>query len=206
MHELFGFDAFVDWPDFAKLAARLALDLLFATIIIFGVYYRRYRTREYLFTYYLFNIITFSLCFLLRKVPAEIGFALAIFGVFGILRYRTEQIRIRDLTYLFIVIGVAIVNAVSNHAISLMELLTVNLTIVIAAYLLELAPGTVERVTPMTYDRVDLLLPGKGAELHADIAARTGSVARRVEVVSVDLLRDSAEIVVYHHLPRELDT
>ena len=197
MHELFGFDAFLDWPDLAKLLLRLGLDLAVATIVIRLIYFRLYRGREYLFTYYLFNIITFSLCFLLRKVPAQLGFALAIFGVFGILRYRTEQIRIRDLTYLFIVIGVAIVNSVSNRGVSLAELLTVNGAIVGATAWLELVPRNSEQALPMTYDRLDLLQPGKESDLIADIAHRTGSNVQHVAVQSVDMLRDAAEIVVY---------
>ncbi len=202
MHELFGFDAFLDWPDLAKLMVRLGFNLLVATVVIRLIYYRRYRNRDYLFTYYVFNIITFSLCFLLRKVPAELGFALAIFGVFGILRYRTEQILIRDLTYLFICIGVAIVNAVSNHSISLAELSFVNLAIVITAAWVELAPRSDDLATPMTYDRIDLLQPGKESELCADLSRRTGSSVGRVTVQSVDLLRDSAEVVVFHRRPR----
>lgn len=197
MHELFGFDAFVDWPDLAKLLLRLGLDLVVATIVIRLIYFRLYRGREYLFTYYLFNIITFSLCFLLRKVPAQLGFALAIFGIFGILRYRTEQIRIRDLTYLFIVIGIAIVNSVSNRSVSLAELLIVNGTIVGATAWLELVPRNSEQALPMTYDRLDLLQPGKESDLIADIAHRTGSNVQHVAVQSVDMLRDAAEIVVY---------
>ncbi len=197
MHELFGFDSFLDWPDLAKLLLRLGLDLAVATIVIRLIYFRLYRGREYLFTYYLFNIITFSLCFLLRKVPAQLGFALAIFGVFGILRYRTEQIRIRDLTYLFIVIGVAIVNSVSNRSVSLAELLIVNGSIVVATAWLELVPRNSEQARPMTYDRLDLLQPGKESDLNADIAHRTGTNVQHVTVQSVDMLRDSAEIVVY---------
>ena len=121
MDEIFGTGGLADWPDFAKLVSRFALDLFFASIVIFGVYYRLYRSREFVFTYFIFNVITFSLCVLLRKVPMELGFALGLFAVFGILRYRTEEIRMRDLTYLFIVIGLGILNAVANKKISLID-------------------------------------------------------------------------------------
>jgi hypothetical protein len=131
----------VDWGDMTKLLSRLFLDLAFVSIIIRLVYFRLYRNREFVFTFYLFNVITFLLCLLLRKVPAELGFALAIFGVFGILRYRTEQIRNRDLTYLFIVIGLGLLNALSNKGVSLAELLTVNTLIVGLSAWLELAPS-----------------------------------------------------------------
>ena len=95
---------------------------------------------------------------LLRKVPAELGFALAIFGVFGMLRYRTEQIKTRDLTYLFMVIGIAIINAVANKKIGLGELLAVNAAIVGLAAILEYGPfSAAEETVPLLYDRLDPL-------------------------------------------------
>ena len=199
MSELFGFDTLFSWSDLAKLLARLGLDLAFASAIIRLIYYRLYRSREYVFTYYLFNIVTFGLCILLRKVPAELGFALAIFGVFGILRYRTEQIRNRDLTYLFIVIGIAILNGVVNKKVSMAEVIAINLVIVVAAAWLELpSKRGGGMAVPMVYDRLELLQPGKEAELTADLGARTGLEVLRVEIHRVDLLRDAAEITAYH--------
>ena len=115
MEYIFGTGEFVDWPDFIKLLTRLGIDLAITSIVVLAVYYRQYRSREFAFTYFIFNIITFSLCVLLRKVPMELGFALGLFAVFGMLRYRTEEIRMRDLTYLFIVIGLGILNGVANR-------------------------------------------------------------------------------------------
>ena len=202
MKELLGLDALMDWPDFSKLMARLAIDLFFAAVVIRWVYFRLYRSRELVFTYYVFNAMTFCLCLLLRKVPAELGFALALFGVFGILKYRTEQIRIRDLTYLFIVIGIGILNGVANKTVSLAELLAVNGVIAVIVVTLELAPWrTRDQMTPLVYDRIDLLRPGNATALAADLAARTGMVVVWVEVHSVDLLHDSAEITVHHQTP-----
>jgi hypothetical protein len=189
----------VDWGDMTKLLSRLFLDLAFVSIIIRLVYFRLYRNREFVFTFYLFNVITFLLCLLLRKVPAELGFALAIFGVFGILRYRTEQIRNRDLTYLFIVIGLGLLNALSNKGVSLAELLTVNTLIVGLSAWLELAPSkTIIGVTPMLYDRLELLQPGHEEQLASDILMRTGHTVVKVDIHRVDLLRDAAEISVHH--------
>jgi hypothetical protein len=129
----------------------------------------------------------------------ELGFALGLFAVFGMLRYRTEEIRMRDLTYLFIVIGLGILNGVANKKISLAELLAVNGVIVMATALLELYPrGRTERSTPFVYDNLALLRPGREAELLADLRARTGLEVVRVEVQRVDLLRDAAELVVHH--------
>lgn len=204
MNELFGTDQFFDADDFAKLGVRLGVDLLFASFLILVVYYRVYRNREFVFTYYVFNLITFSLCVLLRKVPMELGFALGLFGVFGILRYRTEQIRIRDLTYLFIVIGIALINAVANKKVSAAELLAVDVAICAVVGLLELPrSGRQHGATPMIYDNLALLKPGKQAALLADLSERTGMQVVRVDVNTIDFLRDAAEITVVYVRPEE---
>jgi hypothetical protein len=204
VNELFGTDHFFDADDFAKLGVRLGVDLFFASFIILVVYYRVYKNREFVFTYYVFNLITFSLCVLLRKVPMELGFALGLFGVFGILRYRTEQIRIRDLTYLFIVIGVALINAVANKKVSAAELLAVDFAICAVVGLLELpSSGRRHGATPMIYDNLALLKPGKQAALLADLSERTGMNVVRVEVNTIDFLRDAAEVTVVYLRPEE---
>lgn len=199
MSELFGDRVLVDGTELARLLARLGVDLLFAGIVIHLIYNRLYRNREYVFTYYLFNLITFCLCLLLRRGPTPFGLALALFGVFGILRYRTEQIRIRDLTYLFIVIGIGVLNAVADRGVSVAELLVVDGVIVGATALLELAPTrNGERSLEMFYDRLELLRPGQESELLTDLATKTGLAVLRVEVRRVDLLRDAAEIAVFY--------
>lgn len=199
MDQLFGVSQFFDPDDTIKLVCRLAVDLMFATIVVRGVYQRVHRNREYVFTYYLFNLITFCLCLLLRKVPIEIGFALGLFAVFGILRYRTEAIRIRDLTYLFIVIGIGILNALINKKISMSELLVVNCTIVGATALLELGSASRAQASrPLFYDRIDLLRPGSEPELHADLEERLGFRVQRVDVARIDMLKDAAEVTVYY--------
>ena len=198
MPELIGLGPLVDLKGLATLLARLALDLAFAGIVIHLVYFRRYRNREHVFTCYLFNVVTLCLCLMLRKGPAELGFGLTLFGVFGILRYRTEQIRSRDLTYLFIVIGIGIIDGVAGPGVSVAELLVVNGVIVSLTALLELGPRRArEGSTPMLYDRLPLLQPGKEAALFSDIAQRTGLEVMRVETQRIDLLRDAAELTIF---------
>ena len=196
--DLFGTDALLDTWDFLKLVSRLGLDLVFTWIVVSRVYARLYGSREFVFTYYAFNVITLAVCLLLRKVPMELGFALGLFAVFGILRYRTEPIRIRDLTYLFVVIGIAILNGVANKKISLLELVAVDVVIVGLTAAIELSPrhrGSGH--APVLYDNLALLHPGREAELYADLGARLGVQVFRVQIHRIDLLRDAAEITVY---------
>jgi Domain of unknown function (DUF4956) len=181
------------------LLARLALNLLITAVVVRLVYYRLYRNRDYVFTYFLINLVTFSLAYLLSKVPIELGFALGLFAVFGILRYRTEAIRVRNLTYLFVVIGIALLNALANGGITLAELLIANAVIVGTVGVLEAAPFSGrEESRLVNYDRLDLLSPAAAAELLEDLRKRTHLPVERFEIGDVDLLRDSALITIHY--------
>jgi hypothetical protein len=183
--------------------SRLAVNILFTWLIVGKIYGRLYPDkRDFTFTYYIFNLITFSVCILLRKVPMELGFALGLFAVFGILRYRTEPIRMRDLTYMFIVIGIAILNALANKKISFAELILVDLAIVGITARVELKqrPSSDGQV-PVLYDNLALLQPGLESELYADLARRTGMPITRVQIHRIDLLRDAAELTAFFPLP-----
>jgi hypothetical protein len=197
--EILGLQADINWPDFIKLVLRFILNFSFAVIVIKICYSRLYKNKTYEFTYYMFNIITFCICILMRKVPASLGFALAIFAVFGVLRYRTEQIRIKDLTYMFIVIGIGIINAIAYKNISLWELLFVDVAITGFTVFYEIGPfAEHESTMPMMYDRVDLLKPENREKLYGDIEQRTGLRVRRVDVEKMDFLRDSSQIILFY--------
>lgn len=197
MFELFGLKELLDVNDFTKLLLRLVMDLTFALIVVRAIHYRLYRNRDLAFTYLMFNVITFALCFLLRKVPIELGFALGLFAVFGILRYRTEPIKTRDLTYLFVVIGLAILNAVANKKVSLAELVLLNTVTVVLTWLMAYSPiAKREEIHNVIYDKLELLKPGQHGALRADLAKRTGLEVLRVEVGDLNLLRDTAQLTI----------
>jgi hypothetical protein len=182
-----------------QIGFRLALDLLFTSLVVFGVYLKKHRKHNYIFTYVMFNVITFTLCFLLRQIPIELGFALGLFAVFGILRYRTEPIQISDLTYLFIVIGIGILNAVANEQFTLSEVLLVNLSIVGLVVVLEYNPWVQPVLSlPLMYDNLDLVREGDQKALLQDIQQRTGLNVQRISISRIDLLRDIAEVQVYY--------
>jgi heme A synthase len=200
MAELLGLfpDSLIDSANFAKLYSRLALDLFFTSLVVLGVYVRRYGKTEFIFTYFMFNLITFGLCFLLSKVKVDMGFALGLFAVFGILRYRTEQIRTRDLTYLFVVIGLAILNAVVNKDVSLAELLLLNGTIVLLAFTLEFTPALQrDKARSLLYDDLELLRSGDEAAVIADLSQRSGVSVKHYQIEDVDLLRDTVRLTIY---------
>ena len=200
MTELFGLHPnFFNADSSIILLLRLSLNLLFTFIVVFLIYVRRYGKNEYVFTYVMFNLITFTLCFLLRQVPIELGFALGLFAVFGILRYRTESIQINELTYLFVVIGIGILNAVVNDKISLGEVLIVNASITgLAAFLVYSSLGNNNLQLSVIYDDLQGLRTKDEAALIADLSNRTGLEIDKIKIVEIDLLRDVAEIQIFY--------
>jgi len=181
------------------LAFRLSLDLVFALLTAGLVYYRRYGRRDYAFTYVVLNVVTFMLALLLSSVPVELGFALGLFGIFGILRYRTEAIRIRELTYLFVFIGYALVNSVAGGVATPVTLAVANVVLLGTVALLEQTGfSRREEAHLVRYDRLDHLGAGQEARLLEDLRARTHLPVERIEVGQVDLLRDTADLTVYY--------
>jgi Domain of unknown function (DUF4956) len=180
------------------LLARLAMDLMFVSLLILGVYYRRHRRSDYVFSCIVINLVTFLLCFITQRSNVQLGFALGLFAVFGILRYRTESLPVRDLTYLFAAIGLAIFNGMPGASEPVSQLLLVDLILVAVVALLEFSPWAGRENRALLYDNIALLAPGRESELHADLAGRTGLRVVRVRVDRLDLLRESAELTIYY--------
>ena len=197
--ELYGID-FFDLEDFSKLLFKFGINFIFLIIIVRLIYYRVKDDKDYVFTYIMFNILTFFICFLLRKVPMEMGFALGLFAVFGILRYRTEAIPIRQMTYLFIVIGISMINALSNKSVSIFEVLFTNGLITLITYLIDrLWFQTIEEKKNIVYEKIELIKPENKQELIKDLKERTGLPIHEVKVDKIDFLRDTAAITIYYN-------
>lgn len=192
----------VTWmdADFYKLLARLMANLVFLTIIIRFLYYPKTKRKDYLFTYYLIGLVTFFLCFGLKKLDIDTGMGLGLFAIFGIIRYRTDAIEIKEMTYLFIVIGLSVVNALAANRISVAETLLINATVVAMTYGLEyLWLLKHETRKTLIYERIDLILPDRADEMHADLEARTGLKINRFDVGRIDFLNDTAQVRIYYY-------
>ena len=190
---------FLDVQALSRLGLRMLISLGFSSIVILLVYVRLYGRTAFVFTYFMFNVITFTLCFMLQKVNMELGFALGLFAVFGILRYRTETIQTRDLTYLFVVIGIAIINAVVGENVRLGELLLVNAAITGLTALLEYSfhKPPLETHTVL-YDNMEVIQKQDAQALIDDLQSRTGFVIEKVKIERIDLLRDTAQLIIYY--------
>jgi hypothetical protein len=190
---------FFDKKDFTKLIIKSAFNFLVVGYIVRYLYYSTTKNKDYLFTYILISTTVFFLCFLLENVKLELGFALGLFAIFGIIRYRTDPIPIKEMTYLFIVIGISVMNALANKKISYSELLFTNLMFIVITYSLEkiwlLKHETRKSVT---YEKIELIVPERRQELIDDLQQRTGLKITRVVVKNIDFLRDTASLRIYY--------
>ena len=151
-----------DPEDFLKLIVKTVFNLMIITVIIRYIYYPVTKNKDYLFTYFLISMTVFLLCVLLDSVKLQLGFALGLFAIFGIIRYRTDPIAIKEMTYLFLVIGISVVNALSNKKISYAELVFANLMIVFVTYGMEnLWLLRHQSRKNITYEKIELIVPEK---------------------------------------------
>ena len=196
--EIFGSD-FFDKKDFIELLVRSAFNFLIVGYIVRYLYYPVTKNKDYLFTYLLISVTVFFLCFLLENVKLELGFALGLFAIFGIIRYRTDAIPIKEMTYLFIVIGISVMNALVNKKISHAEVLFTNLMFIAITYGLEkIWLLKHESRKNITFEKIELILPERKEELLADLKERTGLNITRVEIRNVDFLRDTANLRIFY--------
>ncbi len=196
--EFFGMKL-IDVDDFKKLIFKFTVNFFFMFVTVRYIFYRNNRDKDYLFTFYIFNIITFFICVLFRKTSIEMGFAFGLFAVFGIIRYRTETIPFKEMTYLFIVIGLAMINSLANKKISHAEILFVDLMILATTYGIEaIWFNNHERSKLVVLEKIDLIKPENEQSLISDLRDRTGLDIFKVSIGKVDFLKDVAEVKIYY--------
>ena len=189
-----------DAKDFWMLFVKTIFNLSIITIIVRYIYYPVTKNKDYLFTYFLISLTVFLLCVLLDSVKLQLGFALGLFAIFGIIRYRTDPIAIKEMTYLFLVIGISVINALSNKKISHTELIFANLLIVFLTYGMERIWLLRHEIRKnILYEKIELIVPEKREELMSDLKARTGLNISRIEIRRIDFLKDIANIRIFYY-------
>ena len=186
--------------DFLKLLFRFSFNLLAILIIVRMIYYPIAKRKDYLFTYIMISILVFFICFTLKKFELGLGMALGLFAIFGIIRYRTDPIPIKEMTYLFIVIGISVINALSNKKMSYAELLLTNSIIIFATYGMErLWLLRHESRKVITYEKIDMIIPENHELLKTDLEKRTGLSISRFEIGKINFLNDTVQIFIYYY-------
>ena len=196
-----------DFQDLSSLGIRFSINLAVLYVIVRLLYYPKTKRKDYLFTYFLIGIITFFLCFGLKKLDIDTGMGLGLFAIFGIIRYRTDAIEIKEMTYLFLIIGLSVVNAMlatevekGIFQINLMELGVINITVIAMLYILEylwLVKHETRKI--INYDRVDLIKSEHYQEMKKDLESKTGLVINRFEVGKIDYLNDTCLVRIYYY-------
>ena len=182
------------------LLMRFAFNLLVSWVVVHFFYYRKSHRRDYYFTFMLFSSAMFLLLFLMENVKLQIGFTLGLFAIFGMIRYRTETVPIREMTYLFVIIALSVINGIALN-VSYAELVLANLLIIGLIWITERARFIGQTSTKLVlYDRIELIVPERRAELIADLEKRLGLKIDDVEIGHVDFLKDSAYIKVSYRL------
>ena len=180
-----------------------ALNLVVALLIVRFIYYPATQDKTYVFTFLAFNTVIYFVLGMLTSATLSVGVGFGLFAIFSVLRYRTDEMPIREMTYLFIVIALPVMNSVMMSASSIPWLLVANGTIVALLYALEKEWGFhFAGSKRVVYDRVELITPANQDRLLADLRERTGLPVERVEVRRIDFLHDTAELMVYYDEPR----
>lgn len=176
----------------------IVIHLVSLCLIVFFLYQRRSGSREFCFSYMAIGVVVFALCFLLERVKLELGFALGLFAIFGIIRYRTITIPIKEMTYLFVVIGLSVINALSGQSIPASALIIANVAIFVCLALLEaITVKNYQRSILVRYEKIENIQQGKRPELIADLVNRIGANVSDVRIESVDFMRDTVDLRVY---------
>jgi hypothetical protein len=191
----------IDLPGFIEFVLRFFLNFTVIMILVRWLYYSATKRKDYLFTYILISSVVFLLCFLLESVKLQIGFALGMFAIFGIIRYRTDALPIKEMTYLFLIIGVSVINALTNTETSLVDLLFTNFVIVFITYGLEkIWLIKHESSKLIIYEKINLIKEENYEELLKDLQERTGiKKINRVEVGKINFLRDICELTIFYY-------
>lgn len=192
MNQIFNF------ADFLPMLWRFAFNTAAVWLITHWLYFPKSRRREYYFTFMLIGISVFFLINLLGGAKIRIEFALGLFAIFGIIRYRTESMPVREMTYLFMIIAMSVINGLSAN-LSWVELSAVNLLFILMTFLFEniKVKGSMA-VKLVQYDRIELIKPDRRAELLADLKERTGLDIVKIEIGGIDFLRDMSVIKIYY--------
>ena len=193
--ELFGIPFFDD--DFYKMLLRLLINMVFLTAIIRLSYYHFSKKPDFLFTFYLVGIVVFFLCFTLKKYELDLGLALGLFAIFGILRYRTDPLKVREMTYLFVVIGLSLVNALSNKKMSYTEIFVANSIVVAMAYFLDRYSNQQKTNTKdILYESLEHIRPEHHELLKTELEHKLGFEILSISLGQIDFKAETVKIKI----------
>jgi len=181
-----------------EIAILSFINLLVVFIIVHFIYNSSEKTKDYEFSFLLIGSVVFFLCYMLGNVDLQLGFALGLFAIFGIIRYRTDAIPIKEMTYLFLVIAISVINALSNKELTELEIIFVNVAIIVITFTLEKAWKSSQLIKRrVTYERIENAKPENYERLIEDLQKKTGMNIFKVDIHDMDFLKDTVELTIY---------
>lgn len=190
----------IDYDDFFEMIIRFLINFSVVFVLVRMIYYPTHKRKDYLVTFFLINILIFFVCIVMNDVKMNMAFAFGLFAIFGILRYRTEQLPIKEMTYLFMVIAIAVLNSLAGKKISFAELMLVNGSIILATFLLEkVFLLKHESRKTILYEKIENVKPENHDSLILDLKERTGLDINRIQIGRIDFLKDTVKIIIFYY-------
>jgi len=182
---------------------RFSFNLLIAFVIIKLIYHRDYKGNDFVFTYFMFNTLIFFFAYILGNLDINMAFGFGLFAVFAILRYRTDPIPIKEMTYLFIVITIGVINALSGNQVVFIELLFANVTIVLLTFLLERhwvnnLPDNGLSSKTVVYNDMEMIKPENHQALIDDLAQKTGLSIVSCKIGRLNFVENRVNVKLYY--------
>lgn len=184
----------------SDFAIRSVIDFISVLILVALIYYPKHKNKDFIFTFILFNVVNFMICCLLGAAKIKIGFAFGLFAMFSIIRYRTIAISIKDMGYFFICVALGMLNSLASVDNGFTVLIICNLVVLILTFILERLDFLKnENAKEIVYDKVELIRPEYREQLLQDLNERTGLNIHRIEIVSLDYLKDTALLKAFYY-------
>lgn len=181
------------------LTLALFIDLVVTCIVVLGIYFPTEKDKGYVLSFFAFNISIFLIATLFSQVEISIGLGFGLFAIFSILRYRSDPLPVREMTYLFILMTLPVIDVVMLNEEMIIETVIANLAILAVFFVVEKAPGFRYEVRKsITYEKIELIKPEHYEDLLADLRERTGLPIKRCEVGKIDFLHDVADVKIYY--------
>ncbi len=186
--------------DYTDLLVRFGINIFAVFILVRVIYYATHRNKDFLFTFFLFNLLNFLICVLLSTTKIKIGFAFGLFAIFSIMRYRTVMVPIKEMGYFFVCVAIGIINALASNDDNYIVLISCNAFILILITLLDrFITLTHENVKEIKYERIDLIRPDRREEMMEDLKTRTGLPIHRIEIKNINFVQDAAFLNVFYY-------
>lgn len=188
---------------FSNIFIRFSFNIFIAFVIIKLIYHRDYKGNDFVFTYFMFNTLIFFFAYILGNLDINMAFGFGLFAVFAILRYRTDPIPIKEMTYLFIVITIGVINALSGNQVVFIELLFANVTIVLLTFLLERhwvnnLPDNGLSSKTVVYNNMEMIKPENHQALIDELAQKTGLSIVSCKIGRLNFVENQVNVKLYY--------